>query len=121
MLTLLVTALLVSPAQEAPVQMTTYQMVLLKMGPTPPAPDAAQTMAAGHLAGMADLNRKRVNVLYGPVNGDAVLKGIAILDVKTAEEAKQAFADDPFVKAGAMIVEVRPWMGPKNWFAVPPS
>lgn len=29
------------------------------------------------------------------------------------------FADDPFVKAGVMVAEVRPWMGPKEWFHAP--
>jgi len=75
-----------------------------------------------HLSRLADLNRKRIGLLYGPVlTPDSDMAGIAILDVKTAEEAKQAFVDDPFVKAGVMTLEVYGWYGPKNWFRVPPS
>src|SRR5436190_4589653 len=126
MVTLLLCAgLSTQPAatQSAPVEMTTYQMVLLKKGSTlPPAdPDAQKKMQDEHLSRLADLNRKRVNLLYGPVLAEGDIAGIAVLDVKTADEAKDAFADDPFVKAGVMVPEVHPWYGPKNWFHVPPS
>jgi len=126
MLTLLLCASLSSwPAalQAAPVEMTTYQMVLLKRGAAAPpsAPDAQMKMQMEHLDRLAELNRKRVNLLYGPVGNHPDIAGIAVLDVKTADEAKQAFADDPMVKAGVMVVEVHPWYGPKNWFQVPPS
>lgn len=110
--------------QAAPVEMTTYQMVLLKKGSTPPpsAPDVQRKMQEEHLARLADLNRKRVNLLYGPMLApESPIAGIAVLDVKTADEARQAFADDPFVKAGVMTPEVHAWYGPKNWFHAPPS
>ena len=114
----------VSPAQ-APAQpeMMTYQMVLLKKGTTPPpaAPEAQKKMQDEHLANLADLNRKRVNLLYGPILAEGNLAGIAVLAVPNADEAKKAFANDPFVKAGIMVAEVRPWMGPKDWFSVPAS
>jgi uncharacterized protein YciI len=110
-------------SQEPALEMMTYQMVFLKKGPTaPPAsPEAQKTMQDAHLAALADLNRKRINLLYGPVLADGELRGIAILDVPTAAAAKQAFADDPFVTAGVMTVEVRPWYGPKHWFHPPSS
>jgi uncharacterized protein len=127
MLILLLSALLSSqPAapQSAPVEMTTYQLVLLKKGTAQPpaAPDEQMKMQQEHLSRLADLNRKRVNLLYGPVLApDSAIAGIAVLDVKTADEAKKAFDDDPFVKAGVMVTEVHPWYGPKNWFGVPES
>jgi len=126
MLTLLLcSALPMLPAatQAAPVEVTTYQLVLLKKGTTPPpsAPDAQRKMQDEHLSRLADLNRKRINLLYGPVMADGDLAGVAVLDVKTAGEATQAFADDPFVKAGVMVAEVHPWRGPKNAFRLPPS
>jgi len=126
MLTLLLCASLSSlpAAQPAPIEMTTYQMVLLKKGPKSPPSDPEQLMKmqTEHLSRLAELNRKRVNLLYGPIVApDSPIAGIAILDVKTADEAKQAFADDPFVKAGVMSPEILPWYGPKNWFGVPAS
>jgi len=123
MLTCLLVALVLTQSPQTAVEMTTYQMVLLKKGPAAPPADGAamKKMADEHLARMADLNRERINLLYGPVTADADLRGIAILDVKTADDARKAFADDPFVKSGVMTVDVRPWAGPKNWFAVPPT
>jgi uncharacterized protein YciI len=126
MLTLLMCAALSAQGgatQSAPVEMTTYQMVLLKKGSTPPPvdPGVQQKMQDEHLSRLADLNRKRVNLLYGPVLAESDIAGIAVLDVTTADEAKKAFADDPFVRAGVMVPEVHPWYGPKNWFQVPPS
>jgi|SRR5829696_4841394 len=111
------------PAQDAALAMKTYQMVLLKKGPTPPPADAADNkkMQDEHLARLADLNRKRINIIYGPVLADADLRGIALLAVATADEAREHFAADPFVKAGVMTVEVRAWMGPADWFHAPVS
>lgn len=108
-------------AQDAPLNMMTYQMVFLKKGPTPPpsAPAEQQRMQAEHLGNLADLNRKRINVIYGPVLVESDLRGIAVLDVPTADAARQYFANDPFVKAGVMTVEVRPLMAPKGWFSPP--
>jgi uncharacterized protein len=122
---LLVTALIAQaaapPAAPAPSDMMTYQMVLLKKGPTPPpeAAEARQKLADEQLGKLAELNRKRVNVLYGPVTDDGDLLGISLLAVSSADEARKIFADDPLVKSGVMVAEVRPWMGPKDWFKLP--
>jgi len=128
MLSLLLIALTFSgqaPQQDIPVEMMTYQLVLLKAGPNaaPASPAEQKKMQEEHLAGLAALNKKRINVIYGPILADnpAGLRGVAILDVPSADAAKAHFADDPFVKAGVMVAEVHPWMGPKGWFGAPPS
>jgi uncharacterized protein YciI len=128
MLSLLFAALFVAPAalpQDAALQMMTYQLVLLKAGPNqPPASPAEQKkMQDAHLAGLADANAKRVAVIYGPILADNAekIRGIAVLDVASADAAKAQFANDPFVKAGVMVTEVHPWFGPKGWFGVPAS
>ena len=126
MLSLLVFALLVlqAPPAQTPVEMTTYQMVLLMKGSgTPPAaPEAQRKMQEEHLARLADLNRRRINLLYGPIlSPGSPIAGVAVLDVPTAADAARAFADDPFVKAGVMSPAVHPWYGPKNWFHQPPT
>src|SRR5262245_11880618 len=109
--------------QETQPPVTTYQMVLLKKGPAQPpsSPEMQKQMQDAHLAGLADLNRKRINLIYGPILAEGDLKGVAVLAVANAEEAKQAFANDPFVKAGVMVAEVRPWRGPTDAFQVPSS
>src|SRR6187455_2913388 len=98
-----------APPAAAPLEMMTYQMVLLKKGPTAPpeSAEARQKLANEHLGMLAELNRKRVNVLYGPVTSVGDLMGISILAVSTADEARRIFADDPLVKSGVMVAEVR--------------
>jgi len=112
-----------APAQDAPLQMMTYQLVLLKKGPAPPPADAAaqKAMQDEHLARLADQNRKGINVVYGPILADADIRGIGVLAVATADDAKAQFSADPFVKAGVMTPEVLGWMGPKGWFHAPVS
>lgn len=108
-------------AQDPPSTMRTYQMVFLKKGPNAPPSDPAalKLMQDEHLSRLADMNRKRINLVYGPVLADTDLRGIGVLAVANADEARQQFADDPFVRAGVMVAEVRPWMGPKEWFHPP--
>ena len=114
---------LLDAAPAAAQEMMTYQLVLLKKGPSaPPASEAEQkAMQDGHLAKMADMNRKGVNVVYGPILADADIRGIGVLAVSSADEAKAEFATDPFVKAGVMTPEIYGWMGPKGWFSKPAS
>lgn len=122
MLPLLIAARLMSPAQDAGLQMTTYQMVLLRKTAVPES--ALPNMAAAqqeHLDRLAALNRQRVNRIYGPMTDGGDLVGIAVLAVATADEARAAFAQDPFVKAGVLRVDVRPWFGPQEWFHAPAS
>jgi uncharacterized protein YciI len=109
--------------QDSPMEMMTYQLVLLKKGPNPPRASAAdqQAMLTEHLALLAEQHRKGINVAYGPVVADADIRGIGVLTVATSDEAKALFAPDPFVKAGIMTPEVYRWMGPKGWFHAPAS
>ena len=101
-------------------EMMTYQMVLFSVGPNKEVPPAqAQSLLQGHLARLAKLNADRVNMLYGPFQDNGALRGIAILDVPDAAAARKVFVDDPYVKAGHMVIDVKPWMGPKGWFHLP--
>ena len=122
-LTILLLALVLPLApQEQAVDMTTYQMVFLTKGPNYEAVSKsadAQKLQQAHLAGLIALNEKRVNLLFGPLLDNSDLRGIVVLDVPNADAAAKALADDPYVKAGAMTVTVRPWFGPKNFFNRP--
>ena len=114
-------ALLLAVAMPAQAQqMMTYQMVFFRAGPNQKLSAAdSKTMLDEHLAGLAKLNAGRIAVLYGPFQDNGDLRGIAILDVPSAEAARTHLADDPFVKAGHMVLEVKPWMGPRGWFQPP--
>ena len=101
-------------------EMMTYQMVLFSVGPNKEVPPAqASTLMNGHLSRLAKLNADRINMMYGPFQDNGALRGIAILDVPDAAAARKVFAEDPFVKAGHMVIDVKPWMGPKGWFHLP--
>lgn len=56
-----------------------------------------------HLARLAEMNKTGLNRIYGPVSVDNDLRGIAILAVPTAEDARKHFADD-------LVIEALPWM-----------
>ncbi len=118
----LLLATLAAALQEPATPMTTYQMVFLNKGPNYDAVSKsveAPQMQKYHLAGLVALNARRVNLLFGPLLDDSDLRGILVLDVPNAEAAAKALADDPYVKAGAMTVTVRPWFGPKDFFHPP--
>lgn len=99
--------------------MMTYQMVFLRQGRPQPTSPETEKMQAAHLAFLAKLNKDRVNLLYGPFQDDKDPRGIAVLDVKDADAAKQLLAEEPYVKAGYLTLEVKPWMGPRGWFHAP--
>jgi uncharacterized protein YciI len=121
MLPILIAALLSVPVQDT-TRMTTYQMVFLYKTAVPDSSiPNLQAVQQEHLDRLAELNRKRINLLYGPVNDGGQLAGIAVLAVASADAARSAFAQDPYVKSGALRVDVRPWFGPKDFFQLPAS
>jgi hypothetical protein len=42
---------------------------------------------------------------------DSDIRGIYIFDVTSIEEAQKLTATDPAIKAGSLIMELRPWYG----------
>jgi uncharacterized protein YciI len=101
-------------------EMMTYQMVLFRTGPNKDIPaDKAKALQDGHLAFLTKLNAERVNVIFGPFLDGGDLRGLAILDVPDAAAARARLADDPYVKAGHMALDIKPWMGPRGWFQPP--
>lgn len=106
------------PAQQ--IRMTTYQLVVFRANADMPPDDAQmKAMLGEHLAGMAELNRKRVNLLYGPMLDDGPLRAIAVLDAGSPEAARALLENDPLVKSGTLLLEIKPWMAPEGWFGVP--
>jgi uncharacterized protein YciI len=77
-------------------------------------------MQAAHLEYLRKLNAERKNLLYGPYTDGGDPVGLAVFDVPDAEAARTLMASDPYVKSGALRIEVKPWMGPKGWFKAPP-
>jgi uncharacterized protein YciI len=109
-------------ATEPTPRMMTYQMVFLRKGPAPePQGAEAEKAQAEHLAHLARLNRERKNLLYGPFTDGGDPVGVAVFDVPDSEAARALMSEDPHVKAGALTVDVKPWLGPKGQFDIPPT
>lgn len=104
-----------------PPKMAMYQFVMMRAGTntSEPSAEAAAKMQQEHLEGLIKLNRERVNLLFGPFTDGGDLRGIAVLDVPDAEAARRALANDSYVKAGLMSLEIKPWLCETNHFFLP--
>ena len=90
--------------------MKKYFMAFLNEGPNRDhTVEEAAKIQAGHLAHMDKLAKKGIINIAGPFADDGLTKGIAIYAIPTLEEALEITKKDPAVKAGRLIVEIRPW------------
>ena len=117
----MVLALVASMTQQPPpkideYKMTTYQAVLVLMGPDWSPTDNPGTQ--GHRAYVADLLRSGRAVIGGSFSGDSKAQGFYILP-GTTQDAKAIAEADPGVKEGRYVVEILQWMGPEGWFQKP--
>jgi len=110
-----------APTPKMPHGMATHQFVMLRAGKnsTTLAEEAQAKMQQEHLDGLAKLNRERVNLLFGPFLDDGDLRGIVVLDLPDADVARRSLADDPYIKSGRMIMDVKPWLCETNHFFLP--
>ena len=97
-------------------KMTTYQAVLVSMGPDWSPTDNPGTQ--GHRAYVAELLRSGRAAIGGSFAGEGKAQGFYIL-TGTAADAKATAEADPGVKEGRYAVEVLQWMGPEGWFQKP--
>jgi uncharacterized protein YciI len=92
--------------------MRSWQLVLMK--PTGPMPKDAPL--ADHLKFLEQLLKDRKAAALGPFAGGKDYAGVLILDVASPVEARALMAEEPFVKAGHMELEIHSWLGPKAGF-----
>jgi hypothetical protein len=107
----------VSLAQDAPgFEMTTYQMVLLSKGAkyATLSPSEAKKLDAAHEANLEQILLDDSALIGGAIEGDGALREVVVLKVKTSDEAKARFADDPIVKSERLAIEVRSWYAAKD-------
>lgn len=92
--------------------MRRYVMALLKAGPNR-ALDAetAERLQRAHLDNIGRLADAGKIALAGPFLDNGDLRGIYIFNVETVEEARQLTATDPAIKAGSLVMKLRPWYG----------
>lgn len=92
--------------------MKKYVMAFLKRGPNRDfTEEKAAELQNAHLENIGKLAEEGKLLLAGPFFGDGDLRGIYIFDVRTIEEAKALTNTDPAIKAGSLIMELKPWYG----------
>jgi uncharacterized protein len=90
--------------------MKKYYMCFLKRGPVQ---DTNSVVVAkimeGHLAHFVKLMKEGKICIVGPFDDDQDIRGIIIFNVPSSEEAEKLESEDPAVKAGRLVMEIRPW------------
>ena len=99
--------------------MRSYVMAFLKRGPNR---DMDSTQAAelqqAHLKNIVRLAEAGKLSLAGPFLDDGDIRGIYIFNVATVEEAEELTNTDPAIKAGSLVMELKPWYGSAAVMAV---
>ena len=98
------------------ITMKTYFLGLIRKGPawTPDETPEVRALQEGHMANIRRLGAEGKLVLAGPFLDGGDLRGLFLFEVATLEEAKALCETDPAVKAGRLVVEVHPWLGPEG-------
>lgn len=100
--------------------MRSYTFVLLRRGPkwtNDDTPETAQ-LAEGHMANIQAMAKAKKLVLAGPFDAPdddrSAYAGLFVLDVASEAEARALLANDPAIKAGRFVPELRRWLGPSG-------
>lgn len=89
-----------------------YVMAFLKRGPNRDrTEEESAALQRAHLDNIIRLADDGVLVMAGPFMDDGEIRGIYIFDVDTLEEARELTATDPAIKAGSLVMELKPWYG----------
>ncbi len=95
--------------------MQQYYMVFLKTGEnrSQDSTEAAK-LQEQHLAHLSRMAEEGYASLVGPFGDDGEIRGIAVYNTATKEEADSLARLDPMVKAGRLEVEIHPWWTAKG-------
>lgn len=113
------------PAPPAPPPMVfeQYQLVLLKRpaAPTEYPRERLMEIQQAHLAHMGSLGEAGHLVIAGPFSDqeDETLRGLALYQVGSVEEARRMAEADPAVQAGRLEVEVMTWNVEEGYMTFP--
>lgn len=96
--------------------MQQYFIAFLKRGPSrsqsEKEADSLQKLHMQHLKRMYDEGFADIS---GPFGDDGEIRGITIYNVPTLPMADSLANLDPMVKAGRLIIEVKPWWAAKGY------
>lgn len=66
-------------------------------------------MQAEHVRNLGALAKANKNIFAGPLGENIALRGIVVMPVKSAFEAHQCFASDPFITNDILMVKTMRW------------
>jgi uncharacterized protein YciI len=103
---------------QAPPDMTTVYLVLLKKGPawTAESTPATQKIQEEHLAGIRRMWNEKKMIVAGPLENGEDVRGIFVLQAASLDAAKAMAASDAAVKAGRLAPVVYQWWVEKGVF-----
>ncbi len=76
--------------------------------------DEGQKMQKAHIANLEKLHSEGKLLMAGPLGNAGNMRGIVVMDLKTAEEVQACFKDDPYVKAGRLEMQAYKWFTTKG-------
>ena len=86
-------------------------MAFLKSGPNRDfSQEEAKQLQLKHLENIEKIAAGKL-VVAGPFLDDGEIRGIYIFNVKTIEEAEELTNTDPAIKAGSLVMDLKPWYG----------
>lgn len=92
--------------------MKQYVMAFLKKGHNRDlSSEEAKELQLKHLQNIEKMAAEGKLVVAGPFLDNGDIRGIYIFNVKTIEEAKNLTNTDPAIKAGSLVMELKPWYG----------
>jgi uncharacterized protein YciI len=91
--------------------MRQHVLAFLDAPPASPAlaPDEAARLQDGHLANLFALREQGRLAYAGPITDGGSRRGLAVFLSESVEEVREWMADDPFVRAGRLTLELYPW------------
>lgn len=96
-------------------EMKTYYFGFLKSGTKrDQSKEEVAKIQQAHLEHLKKLADAGQLVIAGPFLDNSEFRGVLIFNVETIEEAKKLANNDPAVKAGRLIVDIKPWMAAKG-------
>lgn len=106
----------VDPDSGDTVIMQQYFMAFLKQGPNRDQDSlTAANLQKAHLEHLGKMYAKGYADISGPFGDDGEVRGITIYNVPTLKMADSLANSDPMVKAGRLVIEIRPWWAAKGF------
>jgi uncharacterized protein len=96
--------------------MQQYFMAFLKRGPNrSQTKEEADNLQVLHMAHLERMYEEGYADISGPFGDDEDVRGITIYNVPTLKMADSLANLDPMVKAGRLVIEIRPWWAGKGY------